>query len=260
MLKQKRLVRIETCLTPKQAVILWLRQEHQGKTSQNYARLLMEQRASAAPRPKVGNQVVDAIRAAMRGKDPEVIHRAIRQGHMHADFLILLVNRTNWVILDDSQVRWLKIAFLHERIQNIDRLDDEEAVVNEWATFVRCIAIDLFSLQAASDLIRDRYFDGECILLKDAIEDLERQTELVQRMMDAYDHVVIDAGQAELASDPDQFRKTISAQASQKADYIVALAKSKMLDDFGEHDAADATIKPYFLERLDNKERSERTT
>jgi hypothetical protein len=31
-------------------------------------------------------------------------------------------------------------------------------------------------------LIQDRYFDGECILLKDAIEDSEQQTKLVQQM------------------------------------------------------------------------------
>jgi len=155
---------------------------------------------------------------------------------------------------------WLKIAFLLERIRNIDLSDDDESAVNEWAMFLRGFAIDLFSLQTASDLIRDRFFDGECILLKDAIEDLERQTKLVQGMMDAYDHVAIDAGQPELAIDPHEFRKTISARASEKADYVVALAKSKMLEDFGEHEAADATIKPYFLESLDEESASERTT
>ena len=126
--------------------------------------------------------------------------------------------------------------------------------------FLRGFAIDLFSLQTASDLIRDRFFDGECILLNDAIEELERQTKLVQTMLDAYDHVATDAGQPELAIDPHEFRKTISARASEKADYVVALAKSKMLEDFGEHEAADATIKPYFLQSSDEENAIERTT
>ena len=64
----------------------------------------------------------------MKGQDSERIQRAIRQGHMHTDFLILLVNKMNWIILDGSQVRWLKIAFLHERIQNIGCSDDDEDV------------------------------------------------------------------------------------------------------------------------------------
>ena len=61
MVKQKRLIQIETSLTPKQAVLLWLRQEQQGKTSDNYARWLIERPPSASPRPRVGKQVVDAI-------------------------------------------------------------------------------------------------------------------------------------------------------------------------------------------------------
>ncbi|HXM24031.1 MAG TPA: hypothetical protein VN948_22430 [Terriglobales bacterium] len=39
-----------------------------------------------------------------------------------------------------------------------------------------------------------------------------------------------------------------SRVASQRADYIVALAKSKTLDDFGEEEAADAMLNPYILE------------
>jgi len=110
MLKQKRLIRIETSLTPKQAVMLWLREEHQGKVSDEYARWLIQRPASAAPRPRVGKQVADAIRAAMKGQEPARINQAVRQGQMYADFLVLLVNRTKWAILNDSQVRWLKIA------------------------------------------------------------------------------------------------------------------------------------------------------
>lgn len=52
----------------------------------------------------------------------------------------------------------------------------------------------------ASELIRDRYFDGECILAKDAIEDLEQQVKMLQTMMHNHDRVVIEAGQPEFAT------------------------------------------------------------
>jgi hypothetical protein len=245
--KQKRLIRIEASLTPKQAVRLWLRQEHQGKTSDEYLRWMMQRPPSAAPRSRVGRQVVDAIQAAMRGQQPAQVHQAVRQGQMHTDFLILLVNRTNWVILDDSRCRWLQIALLHERLRNVALSDDEGKAVNEWAVRLREFAIEMFSLQAASELIRGQYFDGECILLKDAIEDLEQQTKLVQNMMDAYDRVATEAGQPELASHSDAFRMVVNERASERAGFIVALAKSKMLDDFGEAEAADAVLKSHIL-------------
>ena len=247
MLKQKRLIRIESSLPPKQAVLLWLRQEYQGKTSSEYGEWLVRRPASAAPRVRVERLVVDAIQVAMKGQEPARIHQAALHGQMQTDFLILLVNRTNSVILGDSRCCWLQIVLLHERLRNASLSDDEERAVNEWACSLREFAIELFSLQAASELIRDRYFDGAYILLKDAIEDLEQQTKLVQKMMDAYDRVAAEAGQLGVVTDSGSFRAAVSERASGRADYIVALAKSNMLNDFGEDEAANAVLKPYIL-------------
>jgi hypothetical protein len=41
-------------------------------------------------------------------------------------------------------------------------------------------------------------------------------------------------------------------RASERVGYITALARSKMLDDFGEAEAANAVLRPYILgERFD---------
>jgi hypothetical protein len=69
-------------------------------------------------------------------------------------------------------------------------------------------------------------------------------------MMHGYDRVAIEAGEPELATDSDKLQKTVSELASKRAGYIIALAKSEMLDDFGEAEAADAILKPYILEGL----------
>jgi len=119
---------------------------------------------------------------------------------------------------------------------------------------------ELLSLQAANELICNKYFEGECILLKDVLEELEQQIKMVQNMMEAYDRVAIGAGQPERATNSDTLRKIVSEQASARADYIVALAKSKMLDDFDEPEASDAILKPYFLEGLTDSDASEGTT
>jgi hypothetical protein len=244
---KKRLTRIETSLTPKQAVLLWLRQEHQGRTSMEYLRNMMQRPPSARPRARVETQVVDAIRAAMRGQETSRIHQAVRQGQMQADFLILLVSRTNSVIVDDSRCRWLQMALLYEQLRNAALSGDDAKALSKWAVRLRGVVTDVCALRAASALIRDRYFDGECILAKDAIEDLEQQAEMLQTMLHNHDRVVIEAGQPEFATDSDKLQKTINELASQRADFIVALAKSKTLDDFGE-EASDAILNPYILE------------
>ena len=54
----------------------------------------------------------------------------------------------------------------------------------------------------------------------------------------------------ELATDSDKLQKTVSELASKRAGYIIALVKSKMLDDFGEAEVADPILKFYILEGL----------
>ena len=103
MSKQKRLTRVQASLTPKQAVLLWLRQEHQGRTSTEYTRDMLERPPSARPRARVETQVIEAIRAAMKGQEARRIYEAVRQGRMYAGFLIVLVSRTNSVIEHDSR-------------------------------------------------------------------------------------------------------------------------------------------------------------
>ena len=102
-------------------------------------------------------------------------------------------------------------------------------------------------LKRAVELIQEKYFDCECILFKDAAEDLQRQREIITKMMDAYDRVAIEAGQPELATDSYGFQKAVNEQAWERVGYITALAKSKMLDDFGEEEAASALLRPYVL-------------
>jgi hypothetical protein len=71
----------------------------------------------------------------------------------------------------------------------------------------------------------------------------------VQLLIDSHDRLVIEAGEPERAIDSGKFQKGIQEQASYRAGVVVALSKSNMLEDFGEHEAADEEIRPYVLEK-----------
>ena len=193
-------------------------------------------------------QVIEAIRAAMKGQETNQIYQAVRQGQMYADFLIVLVSRTNSVILDDSRCRFLQIALLYEELRNVALAGDDEKMVIEWAGRLRNFAKELFSLQRATEMISDSYFDGECILFKDAIEELERQTKITRGIVDSYDRVVVESNQPQLAIASGDFEKLVAQLASKRFSQIVALARSTTLADFGETEAADAITKHQILE------------
>ncbi|HEY7095729.1 MAG TPA: hypothetical protein VH437_03335 [Terriglobales bacterium] len=208
---------------------------------------------SAAPRPKIAAQVANNIRSAMKGKEAHQVANAVRQGQMQADFLILLVNRTNAAILNETQVRWLKIALLHERLRVLCLSDAGLDLMLDWVRSMRTVAIDFLAVEASAKLIQQQYFERESVLLRDAIADIQEQTKRLMHMVETCDKIALEHGAIELARDHAAFSAAIELMATEKAELIVALARSKMLDDFGEPEAADALIKPYFLRELDRQ-------
>jgi hypothetical protein len=243
MLNNKRLTQIEMSLTPDKAVLLWLRQEHQGKTTQEYTRWLFERPVAALPRNRVARQVVGAIRTAMKGQDPVRIQQAVRQAQMETDFLILLVFRTNSLVLDQSRSVWPRILGLLTMIFNgtwKDKSDDLEAGLRE-------AAAELFALPLAVERIQDRYFQGECILAKDVKEDLDWPVMFLRYFIADLDQELKEEGQPELVVDSEEFRGIVEDKASKKVLFIRALAKSEMLQSFGLAESAKAAVRLYIL-------------
>ena len=67
---------------------------------------------------------------------------------MQADFLILLVSRTNTVIMDDSRCRWLQMALLYEQLCNAALSGHDAKALSQWAVRLRGVVTDVCALQA----------------------------------------------------------------------------------------------------------------
>src|SRR5438874_4747986 len=95
MISRKRLVKVETALTPKQAVLLWLTEaRHPGSPAEdqtNLAKLPL----SEFPRSRINRQVAIAVRAAMKGQPEDLIAKAVRSAAMEADFLMMVALTVN---------------------------------------------------------------------------------------------------------------------------------------------------------------------
>jgi hypothetical protein len=138
--------------------------------------------------------------------------------------------------------RCLQIALLYEQLRNAALSDDEEQAVKEWAVRVRDFAIELFSLQRATELIQDKYFDRECILLEDAkiCRRRFRSCRNGRKRMTASSSC-----KADLATNSEKLQPLINERASKTSSLVTALARSKSLDDFGEPEAADVILRAY---------------
>ena len=60
--KNRRVEKLETGLTPKQAIMMWLQEAHAFKNIEEYVRHLKNQPDSAAPLYKLAAQVAEGVK------------------------------------------------------------------------------------------------------------------------------------------------------------------------------------------------------
>lgn len=95
MNRQERLLeKIETALTPKQAVILWLK-ESRGRGLASDMERVFSQPIAEAPRTRIPLMLAEALRKSVRkrGVSEERIAHLIREAQKEADFLLVLARK-----------------------------------------------------------------------------------------------------------------------------------------------------------------------
>ena len=96
-------------------------------------------------------------------------------------------------------------------------------------------------------------------MLEDAKEEIEKLANATRQLMVAFDGAVSKFDH-QLAVNCEMFRGVVSARTSTRAEYIAAIAKSKMLEGSGDQEAADAVLRPYLLESLNENGTEHLTT
>ena len=79
----RRVEKLETGLTPKQAILLWFQEAHAFNAIEEYVRHLKTQPDSAAPIPKLTTQVEEAVKQTLKGKPRKETNKATYQFHKH---------------------------------------------------------------------------------------------------------------------------------------------------------------------------------
>ena len=101
-----RINKIETGLTPKQAILLWLQEAHAFNSIEEYVRHLKTQPDNAAPIGKLTTQVAESVKQTMKGQAKEQINRAVRQAHKDVLFLFYLHQQVNGKLLSENRSYW----------------------------------------------------------------------------------------------------------------------------------------------------------
>ena len=86
----QRVAKLETGLTPKQAILLWFQEAHGFNTIFEYIHHLKSQPDSAAPIPRLTDQVAEAVKQTLKGHPREEIDKASAPGLQGRPVPILL--------------------------------------------------------------------------------------------------------------------------------------------------------------------------
>ena len=75
---KRRIEKLETALTPKQAILLWFQEAHAFDDIFDYVRHLKTQSDSAWPIDKLTTQVEEGVKQTLKGNPRDEINKAVR--------------------------------------------------------------------------------------------------------------------------------------------------------------------------------------
>ena len=123
---KRRVEKLESGLTPKQAILLWLQEAHAFNGIEEYVRHLKTQPDSAAPLHKLPIQVEEGVKQTLKGKPKEEIDRAVRQAYKDVLFLFFLHQRVNDKLITEQRYYGSQAMLLTSKLGSLMREQDRE--------------------------------------------------------------------------------------------------------------------------------------
>jgi len=195
---KRRLKKIEISLTPKEAVLLWLK--NATTQAEDWTTYIADRfsRGEKPPRDEIADQIEGAIHQAMKGEKADQVDQAIRQAVREGDFLFMLFFRVNIEVMAESKANMLQVSLLAEQIQGIferDSFSDEKRIsdqtrVADWRARALSYTGEIYCTQATIEVLERRYFDGASILVPDVADELQHQLEMLRQIISVYNDTI----------------------------------------------------------------------
>jgi len=212
----KRAASLEESLTPKEAIILWMREVHEFGSLFDYGRWLIDQPDDVCPLMRMPAQVVAAVRRQHKGIPDIRLHNEFYRAQKDVLFLYYLHQQVNVRFLTEKEALYLRVILLirqmrllihekHARDQvRLDRVNFEaskrrrpgktelamtktyRAHVEVWPQETKDVLARILEFQEAVRLLSGRYFSGEEILFPEAREGLAWNLEIIGNLEEQY--------------------------------------------------------------------------
>jgi hypothetical protein len=177
---ENRIDKIEKSLTPRQAIVVWMKEAHQFNSLSEYA-VWSAGRPEEEPTDlkRLTQRVEIAVRDRMKGEHEVRVQRAVRAAVSEVGFLYFRCLAVNGQFAAQCQSiallgvlsRERASAALRETTGTQSPVDRDR--YDTWHEDFRSYAIQVFALKAAIEQIAKEYFDNNQVLWKSFTEQLE---------------------------------------------------------------------------------------
>lgn len=232
--RQRRLKKIELSLTPKQIVLVWLRNAQQAGSLED---------ATSSERPHretVANRVCHAVRDSMKGQSEDLVERAILQARKEADFLYLLIVQTNIEVLESAMHQYREYWFVKTSLTLLDPLITKEEMEKlRWV--VLSFAMPVVVLETAIERIVAEHFQGQPLLFGDCDDQLKQQLKNAEELISEFNKLAAAFGAEQMTFE--QVRELHMPLADRRIESLVISARFQMLQLFGAEGECQSAVR-----------------
>ena len=241
---QRRLKSVELNLTPRQVVLVWLRNAIQAGTFEDGAL------QTPSPRGAVANAVFLTVRNSMKGQSEPLIERGVLQARQEADLVYNLVVRANVAVLENAEQRereyFFLLGYLRAEMDGNATEDRIRTLRSALLMFVASVVV----LDAAISQIATEYMSGQPVLFRDCADKMQRQVEMAARLSGSFN--CLGGRTAGVEINLEEVRDNLRAQIDEGVASWFNLARLEMLSEFGQ-EAMMRTVLEQILRRDDEQ-------
>jgi hypothetical protein len=275
----KRLDNVEDNLSPREAVVHWMREAHQFESLFDYLRWLLGQPDDVHPLVRMPAQVVAAVRKCQKGLPDSKLRPQLYRAHKDVFFLYHLHQMVNLRHLADREalalrvlllIRQMRVLLQEDHARSYMRLGGARVEGNKrrksvkpeqpmtttcpahyakWLKESKDLLTSLGEFQEALRLLSLRYFSGEDLLFPEARESLDWNMRTVGNLRGQFaDSFLCGAaalddkiGAAAGKDDGTGDLPDVSLGPRALAEQLVLMARAATLEVLGEHGAAART-------------------
>jgi hypothetical protein len=249
---QRRVEQIAVSLTPQQAMLHWLETARQYPSMGEVVRHYQPLPESQWPLYRLHDQVEQAVERSLKGADRSRIAQALREARREVYFLFYLYTGLNTRFMQERRALWLWLALASSELKEVVCYD-RHGQLAEWRNHLELLVAEVLMWEGAWSEIKRQYYEGQEVLMPEAVEQLTGLAEQVSRVVEMYNdwtealHYDLQGRRKRkrplpdplpVLLDLDDVRARITASTVLQTAQIVDMAKAEACEAVGERSRA----------------------